>query len=116
MFPSDALHQLLRHSLAHHRRETIAFGRRLAAILEHAFLATVWRNFIKARSERRPDPSTPAMRIQLVDRPWTWRRVLAQRLFPGRIRLPGGWRKVYRREWITPAVGRNRLHDLKHAF
>src|SRR5262249_36052936 len=29
MFPSDLLHALLRHSLAHHRRETIAFGRRL---------------------------------------------------------------------------------------
>src|SRR5262245_28162403 len=116
LFPCDALHQLLRHSLAHHRRETIAFGRRLAGILERAFLSTVWRNFIKRRSERRSESPTPAVHVGIADGPWSWGRVLAQRLFPGRVSLPEGWKKVYVRGWITPQVGRNRAHSLKHAF
>jgi hypothetical protein len=76
----------------------------------------VWRNFIKGVSERRRDPTTPAMRLQLTGRPWSWRDVVAERRFPGRIFMPEGWMKVYRREWITPAVGRNLPHDLQHAF
>ena len=51
MFPVDQLHQLLRHSCADHKRETIAFGRRLESIGWVALnLLAVWKNFIKARS------------------------------------------------------------------
>ena len=116
MFAVDLLHRLLRHSQAHHRRETIAFGRRSNAILERVALMAVWRNFIKGVSERRNDPTTPTMRLGLTDRPWSWRDVLSRRRFPGRIRMPAGWMKVYRRGWITPAVGRNLPHTLRLAF
>jgi transposase-like protein len=116
MFPVDQLHALLRHSAAHHRRETIAFGRRLNALLERGFLFAVWRNFLKGRSERRPDRSTPAMRVGLAGAPWRWEDALAQRLFPGRLRLPRCWAELYRREWITPALGPNRTHSLRNAF
>ena len=110
------LHKIWRHSQAHHRRETIAFGRRSNAILERAVLMAVWRNFVKGVSERRNDPTTPAMRLRLTDRPWQWRDVLSRRRFPGRILLPEGWMKIYRRGWITPAVGRNVAHQLRLAF
>jgi len=116
MFAVDLLHKLIRHSQAHHRRETIAIGRRSNALLERAALMAVWRNFIKGVSERRNDPTTPAMRLGLTDRPWSWRNVFSKRRFPGRVRLPAGWMRIYRRGWITPAVGRNVIHDLKHAF
>jgi hypothetical protein len=116
MFAVDLLHKLFRHSQAHHRRETIAFGRRSNAIIERAALMVVWRNFIKGVSERRNDPTTPAMRRGLTRRPWSWNDVVSRRRFPGRIRMPEGWMKVYRRGWITPAVGRNQFHDLRHAF
>ena len=116
MFAVDLLHKLLRHSQAHHRRETIAFGRRANAILERMALMVVWRNFVKKVSERRSDPETPAMRVGLTARRWSWGDVLSRRRFPGRIVLPEGWSKIYRRGWITPAVGRNVLHDLRHAF
>jgi hypothetical protein len=56
------------------------------------------------------------MRLRLVPRPLEWREILSQRLFPGRIRLPRGWEKVYRRGWVTPAVGRNVPHALVHAY
>jgi transposase-like protein len=116
MGPVDVFHKLWRHSQAHHRRETIAFGRRSNAVLERAALMMCWKNLVKGVSERRSDRTTPAMRLGLVARPWRWRDVFARRLFPGRIRLSASWMRIYRRAWITPAVGRNVLHDLRHAF
>lgn len=116
MFAVDLLHKLWRHSQAHHRRETIAFGRRANAVVERAALMVVWRNFVKSVSERRNDPTTPAMRLKVATRAWSWRDVLSKRRFPQRTRWPEGWLKVYKRRWITPAVGRNATHDLRHAF
>jgi len=110
MFPADSLHGLLRHSLAAHRRETIAFGRRLNALAERLFLAIIWRNFVKRRSERRNEPVTAAMLAGVTDRPWTWRRVLSRRIFPTREAVGGVWRTLYRRDWVTPALGKNLRH------
>jgi transposase-like protein len=115
MFPVDALHALTRHSMAHHRRETIAFGRRINALMERFFLATAWRNFIKSMSERRPTRITPAMVAGLTERPWSWRRVLGRRLFFHHETLPPQWDHLYRRLWSTPLV-RNRRHALVNAF
>jgi len=116
MRPADALHALLRHSCAHHRRETIAFGRRLNAVVERLFLALIWRNFVKKLTERPSPPRTPAMNLGLTDRQWTWQRVLARRLFPHRLHLPPGWNKVYRRDWITHSIGPNTLHRRVYAY
>jgi hypothetical protein len=116
MFPVDALHGLFRHSVAHHRRETIAFGRRLNALMERLFLTVVWRNFVKGRSERQPDPDTPAMHLGLAGEPWSWRRTLARRLFPGRETLPPVWLELYRRDWTTPLLPSNIRHRLRHAY
>jgi transposase-like protein len=87
MFPNDLLHALVRHSLAHHHRETIAFPRRANAGMERLFLFVAWRNLVKGVSERKPDPTTPAMRLEL-----------------------------YRRAWTTPSLHHNTRHDLKLAF
>jgi transposase-like protein len=116
MFAVDVLHMLWRHSSAHHRRETIAFARRANAILERGFLFIAWRNFVKGRSERKPDPSTPAMMLGLTDKPWDWLQVLSRRLFPSRTKMPRGWMRVYRRQWVTPALGHNAEHKLMLAF
>jgi hypothetical protein len=116
MFPVDLLHGLMRHSCAHHRRETIAFGRRLNALLERGFLLAAWRNFVKRRSERRSGTPTPAMELRLTPEPWNWKRLLGQRLFPSRLPIPTAWKRIYRREWITPAIGVNSRHTLKRAY
>ena len=116
LFAVDLLHSLMRHSLADHGRETIAFGRRLNALLERGFLAAVWRNWIKGRSERKRDPTTPAMCLGLAREPWDWSCVLARRLFPWRIRVPDPWMDVYRRQLITPEIGPNTRHALRQAF
>jgi len=112
----DALHSLIRHTCAHHRRETIAFGRRTNALVERGFLMIVWRNFVKKVTERRRDRTTAAMEAGLTDAQWDWERVLARRLFFDRIPLPTGWDKVYRREWITSSIGPNTLHKARYAF
>ena len=116
MFPVDLLHKLVRHSVAHHRRETIAFGRRLNALMERFFVTAIWRNFVKGRSERKPDPKTPAMRLHLTEAPWLWKRVAFQRLFPEREVIPHPWDEFYRRLWQTPLIGRNARHTLKLAY
>src|SRR6185295_1646983 len=116
LFPVDSLHALLRHSLAHHRRETIAFGRRLNALMERLFLTAVWRNFVKRRSERRPDPTTPAMRLGLTSERWSWRRVFSRRLFPNRESLPPAWNDLYKRRWTTPTLPSNVFHRLRQAY
>ena len=115
MFAVNTLHALLRHSLANHKRETIAFGRRLNAIMDRVFLALVWRNFVKGRSERRPDRTTPAMRVGITDAPWSWRRLLSRRLFPSHATLPPAWSTLYRRDWTTPVLASNARHRLRHA-
>jgi len=99
MFPVDQLHQLLRHSCSDHKRETIAFGRRLESIVGRAHLLAVWKNFIKSRSERRPDRTTPATRLGMTDTRWRWERVLSRRLFPERERLSETARAIYRKGW-----------------
>jgi transposase-like protein len=87
MFAVDLLHKLLRHSQAHHRRETIAFGRKTDSIVGRTALFAIWRNFIKRVTERRPCRITPAMRLGLARRPWTWRDAFAERLFERRLHL-----------------------------
>jgi len=111
MFPVDSLHQLLRHSCADHKRETIAFGRRLESIIGRAHLLAVWKNFIKGRSERAPDRTTPAMRLGLTDERWRFERLLARRLFPQREPVAESALRVYRKRW-TPALPQ---FDRRHA-
>ena len=115
MFPVDLLHGLLRHSAAHHRRETIAFGRRHNAMLERIFLFAVWRNLVKSRSERDRWSLTPAAYLGIVQGAWSWERVLAQRLFAWQERVPENWKKIYLREIRTRGLSINRRHDLINA-
>ena len=103
MFPVDHLHQLLRHTCSDHKRETIAFGRRIESIIGRATLMAVWKNFIKARSERAPDRTTPAMRLALTEERWRFERILARRLFTHRERVSESALRVYRKLW-TPGL------------
>ena len=116
LFPVDLLHKILRHSLAHQRRETIAFGRRLNALMERFFLAALWRNFVKRRSERAARSGTPAMRLGLARERWPWSRVFSRRLFPARTPTPPTWARLYRRLWTSPLYPNNSRHELKLAF
>jgi hypothetical protein len=110
MAPVDNLHQLLRHSCSDHKRETIAFGRRLESILGRAHLMAVWKNFIKARSERAPDKTTPAMRLGLTEERWRFERILARRLFQHREPVSESALRVYQRRWTPELPKLDRRH------
>jgi len=116
MFPIDALHGFMRHSVKAHARETIAFGRRSEAQLERAHVFTVFRNLVKLRSERRPCSVTPAMWLELTADRWTWDRVFAQRLQPSRIDGGAAWPELYDRQMRTPTLTRSPAHRLKLAY
>jgi transposase-like protein len=116
LFPVDLLHKIVRHSMAHNRRETIAFGRRLNAMMERFFVMAVWRNFVQRKSERRRWSGTPAMDAGLADQAWPWTRVLSRRLFPARTPTPATWAHLYKRLWTTPLFPINSRHRLSRAF
>ena len=116
MFPVDLLHKLIRHSNANHKRETIAHGRRVNAIMLRLYVFIAWRNFGKDKSERCPRGRSPGMEVGLVDRFLDWKQILSRRLFPWRRKLSAMDRKLYSMGMLTPAVGNNRRHNLVNAF
>ena len=116
MFAVDLLHKIFRHTLAHHRRETIAFPRRLNGMLERRMHTVIWRNLVKRRSERKRGSPTPAMWLGLSTEPWSWARVFSRRLFFHRIPLPDPWPMLYRREWTTPVYPNNERHQCRRAY
>jgi hypothetical protein len=56
------------------------------------------------------------MLLGLAEEPWPWSRVLGRRLFPSHLVLPASWARLYRRDWVTPELGRNARHTLIQAF
>ena len=102
MFPVDLLHKLNRTWLSDHHRQTIAFAKRGEAVMERLAVLAVLRNLIQRRSERRDDTTTPAMRLGITGRPWTWDDVLAERRFATRIRLGASAAQVFGRTMRDP--------------
>jgi hypothetical protein len=85
LFAVNLLDLLIRHSNANHKRETIAFSRRLQSAVERLWLFLVWRNYVKSFSEKRPSP-TPAQRAGVTDRRWRIRDLFRRRVFPDRLK------------------------------
>jgi hypothetical protein len=86
----NALHGYMRHAMRNLVRETIAFAKTSAGLLDRAWIFTATRNNIKGVSERRADLSriTPAMRLELQKRQATARMLFGRRRFPKRVGLP----------------------------
>lgn len=115
LFAVNLADLLIRHTGANHKRETIAFSRRRQAAAERNAVFLVWRNYIKPRREKRP-PKTPAMAAGIEERPWSWREIFKQRLFPTKIALPPRWREYYFRRVKTVVYPRQTLHRCRYAF
>jgi len=115
LFEVNALDMFLRHSIANHRRETIAFAKRRQGAMERAAVFTVWKNWVKRRWEKRCH-QTPAMLMGLADKAFRFEEILARRLFPRHVSLPPSWQNYYWRKVETPVLGVNRQHRLKYAF
>jgi len=114
LFAANLLDLLIRHSSANHKRETIAFSKRRQSAAERLAVLQVWRNYLKSFSERKRD-ATPAQRLGLTTRKLTVDDVLAQRLFPSRVRLPERLARYYWRLTPTRGLANPRVHRLRLA-
>ena len=114
LFPINLLDLLIRHSGANHKRETLAFSKRRQSAAERLAVLLVWRNYIKAFSERKRD-ATPAMRLGRLERPLKVAEVLSRRLFPSRTELPKRWTHYYWRRTPTRQIANPARHQLRYA-
>lgn len=114
LFAVNLFDLLARHCGANHKRETIAFSKRRQSAAERKWVFLVWRNYVKWFSERKHD-GTPAMRLGVCSQRWSWRRILKERLFPGRIPLPERWADYYWRRIPTRCIPNGRTHPLIYA-
>ena len=115
LFPVNRADLWLRHAGANHKRETIAYSKRRAGVVERCAMLAVHLNFQKSFSEKKRD-ATPAQRLGIVTQRFRTRALLAQRLFPSRVTLAPPWERYYRREVATRCLPNGRLHSLSYAY
>ena len=115
LHPVNLADLLLRHTGANHKRETIALNKRRQGGMYRVAIWTVWRNYVKSRSERRKD-ETPAQVLGVTQRRLSVRDVLSQRLFPSRAGLSGWLKQCYERRIPTRRLAAVASHELKYAF
>jgi hypothetical protein len=84
----------MRHSGANHKRETIAFSKRIQGVIYRHAVFQVWKNLVKSASERFP-AETPAQRLGVTSRRWAIEELLEVRRFPTRRRLRRRVAKYY---------------------
>ena len=116
LFVINNLDNLVRHSSANHKRETIAWSKRRQACAERLAIFLVWRNYIKGRREKDSRSPTPAMERGMMDRPLTVEELLCGRIFQSQVELPPRWSEYYQRAVRTRALERERGHELKYAY
>jgi transposase-like protein len=114
LYEINLLDLLIRHGVANHRRETLAWAKRRQGAAWRLMIFLVWRNYVRMRWRKRCR-QTPAMQAGLLKRALTVKEVLKRRLFVSQAGLTGRWRQYYWGEIQTPALGVNREHRLKRA-
>ena len=114
LFAVNLADLLLRHCGANHKRETIAFSKRRQGALYRAAIFAVWRNYLKPFSERRRD-APPAVRLGVLAAPLRLEAILARRLFPWRVPLPGWLARCYYARIPTRSLARCREHRRRYA-
>jgi transposase-like protein len=114
LYEINLLDLLIRHGVANHKRETLAWAKRRQGAAWRLMVFLVWRNYVRMRWRKRCW-QTPAMQAGMMARALTVRQVLGRRLFVSQAGLAGRWRQYYWGEVETPALGVNRRHELKRA-
>ena len=114
LFAINAHHGFMRHSGANHERETIAFSKRIQAVIYRHAVFQVWKNLVKVASERRPT-ETPAQRLGVTNRRWTIEELLSLRRFPTRRALRKRVGEYYFGRMRSRFVLGERTHDRQMA-
>ncbi|MEZ4279672.1 MAG: hypothetical protein R3F21_08695 [Myxococcota bacterium] len=100
----------VRHSGANHKRETVAFSKRIQAVIHRHAIFQVWRNLVKVASERQPTKGTPAQRLGITRVRWSIGRVLRARLFVSRIEIPEHVQRSYQGQFTSRFIQREGGH------
>jgi hypothetical protein len=97
----NCLHGWARHALRALVRETIAFAKTSAGLLDRSWIFLVARNNTKGIREADADGrrTTPAMKLGLEKAPRRGRALLSRRRFPRRVGLPKDLEDAYRGTW-----------------
>ena len=115
LFASN-LHDLqVRHGSSNHKRETIGFSKTIRGAIERMWLHLVWKNHVKAFSEK-TQGETPAQRVGIADRKWTFRELFRRRRFPDRVRLARSWRSHFAGTIGTRVYGSTERNPLAFAY
>jgi hypothetical protein len=114
LFEVNLADLLMRHGLAEHRRETIAYAKRRNCAAYKLAIFVVHRNYVRPRRVRR-ERLTPAQLAGVCDRRFTVEEVVARRLFVDRVGLEGRWWDYYWLDVRTRALKVNRRHELRYA-
>jgi len=114
LFPVNRADLWLRHSGANHKRETIAFSKRRASVIERCAMLSVYLSYQKSFSEKKRD-ATPAQRLGILKAKLRTPDILAKRLFPSHIALPEPWQRYYRRDVVTRRIPNGKRHCLRYA-
>jgi transposase-like protein len=116
LFPVNLSDMLIRHCSSNHKRETIAFSKRRQSALYRMAIFTVWRNYMKDRSENRK-VGPPAKALGIIQRAMAVDDVLKRRLFADAVGLGEGWlRECYFGRIQTRALRGCRTHAAKFAI
>jgi len=115
LFAVNALHELMRHSGAHLKRETIAFAKRIQAIVYRFAIYQYWQNHVKPGTERAPRQSR-SQRLGLPCRRRRAAEVIVERLFPTRMELRDRVSDYYFGRVRSRFLANERRHALIYAF
>ena len=115
LFPVNLSDMLIRHSSSNHKRETIAFSKRRQSAMYRMAIWTVWRNYMKDRSENNPK-GTPAQALGITKRALSVREVFARRRFPTREKISGWLAECYFGRIPTRALEKLRVHEAKYGM
>ena len=116
LWPANLADLLVRHGGANHKRETIAFSKRVQNALLRLAVFQVNRNFVEGRRVRDGSRSpSPAMLRGVMTKRLEVREVLAERLFPSRVKLPEDLREMYEEKVATRQIENPRHHELRYA-
>jgi transposase-like protein len=94
LFAVNSHHMFMRHSAGNHKRETVAFSKKIAAVIYRHAIFQVWKNLVKSASERHPG-QTPAQRLGVTGKRWTVSELLAVRRFPRRYEMSARMQDYY---------------------
>jgi transposase-like protein len=116
LFPVNLSDMLIRHCSSNHKRETIAFSKRRQSALYRMAIFTVWRNYMKDRSENRKI-GPPAKALGIIKGAMTVADILAKRFFTDIVGVGRGWlRECYFGRIPTRALEGCRAHTAKFAI